>query len=55
MEARAVLTYSGDDAPFSIRGPHSKIVYNRIRKGWRLEMCKADAVTLSGLEGFRML
>lgn len=55
MEARAVLAYDGDDAPFSIRGPHSKIVYDRIRKGWKKEMCRADARTLSGLEGFRML
>jgi hypothetical protein len=55
MNKTAILAYDGDDPPFSIRGPHSKVVYNRVRKGWQQDICLADARTLSGLAGFRML
>ena len=54
LVARAILAYDGDDAPFHIRGPHSRTVY-AIRKGCRVEMCLADAETLCGLKGFSII
>ena len=53
LEAKAKVLCVGDDAPFSIRGPHSKISYS-YRKGTMIEMCLADARTLSGLRWFEI-